>query len=109
MQPGDQRFAVVTDATTARTLGLTDAQKYLRFTNAGAVAVTVPLQATVAWAADTEIILFQSGTGPITVAGAVGVTINTPETLVSGKRYATMTLKRVASNEWDLSGNLVSA
>jgi hypothetical protein len=103
------RFTVVTDATTARTIGLTDAGSYIRFTNASSVTVTVPLQSSVAWAANTEIILFQSGTGAITVAAAGGVTINTPETLIAGKRYATMTLKRVASDEWDLSGNLVSA
>jgi len=102
-------FPTVTESTTARTLALTDAQKYIRTTNSSAVTVTVPPQVDVAWLADTEIILFVAGTGQVTIAAGSGVTINTPETLKSAKRYATMTLKRVASNTWDLSGNLEAA
>lgn len=102
-------FPVVTESTTARTLALTDAQKYIRCTNSSATTITVPPQASVTWLADTEIIIFVSGTGQVTIAAGAGVTINTPETLKSAKRYATMTLKRVASDVWDLSGNLEAA
>lgn len=102
-------FPVLTESTATRTLALTDAQKYIRTTNSSATTITVPPQASVVWLADTEIIIIQTGTGQVTVAAGSGVTINTPETLKSAKRYATMTLKRVASDVWDLSGNLEAA
>lgn len=103
------RFATITESTTARTLGLTDAQKYIRTTSSSATTITVPPQASVAWLADTEIVITQTGTGQVTIAAGAGVTINTAETLKSAKRYAAMTLKRVAENAWDLFGNLEAA
>lgn len=102
-------FPIVTESTTARTLGLADAQTYIRTTNAAAVNITVPPQASVAWVASTEIIIFVAGTGQVTLVAGAGVTINTPESLKSAKRFSTLTLKRVAADVWDLSGNLEAA
>jgi hypothetical protein len=50
--------------------------------NASPVAVTLPDEATVAWPTGTQLRLLNQGAGTVTVAGAVGVTINgTPLTL----------------------------
>lgn len=99
------KLPIVTEATTARTLGLTDSQKYLRCTNASATTITIPPQSSVAWTADTEIVIEQSGTGQVTVAPGAGVTIRTSRTLKSNLQYSQVTLKRVASDEWVCGGD----
>jgi hypothetical protein len=100
-------FAVVTDATTARTLALTDAKKYIRCTSSSAIAVTVPPQSSVAWAADTEIVIERAGTGSLTIVAGAGVTLVSPRTLVADVQYSAITLKRIASDSWVVSGGTV--
>ena len=97
-------FPVVTELTASRTLSLTDAGKEIRCTYASAVTITVPTQSSVAWAEDTEIVIAQAGAGQVTIIGAVGVTINTSETLKTSKRYSYTGLKRVGVNVWDFTG-----
>lgn len=83
---------------TSYTLALLDAGKTVTLSNASAVSVTVPLQSTVAWAANTQINLLNIGAGLVTIAGAGGVTINgTPLTLATSKGGS---LIRTASNTW---------
>lgn len=95
---------LVTDATTARTLGLTDTSKYLRFTNASAVSVTVPTQASVVWLGNEEIYIEQAGAGLVTVIAAGGVTVHSFDTLKSAGQYAVLKLKRISADLWTLSG-----
>jgi hypothetical protein len=100
-------FALVTDATTARTLALADAKKYIRCTSSSSVSVTVPPQASVAWSAGTEIVIERAGTGSLTIVAGDGVTLVTPRTLVAGVRYSAVTLKRIASDSWVVGGATV--
>jgi hypothetical protein len=59
-----------------------DVTQLVTLNNAGAVAVTLPLEASVPWATSTQLRLLNLGAGTVTVAGAVGVTISgTPLTL----------------------------
>jgi hypothetical protein len=102
-------FAVTSSAATSITLGLSNARGYLRTTASSAVTITVPPQSSVTWAADTEIVIEQAGTGQITVAGGSGVTVRTSQTLKSGGQYGAITLKRVAADEWVLSGEREAA
>lgn len=44
------------------------------------------------------------GVGAVTVAAAGGVTIRAPDTLGLAKRYATVTLLKIAANEWIAAG-----
>ena len=101
---------VVTESTTARTLGLADAGVYLRCTNAGATAVTVPPQASIAWPANTEVHIRRAGAGDLTLTPGSGVTLHAPAggTLVLADRMS-VTLKRVAANVWDVIGQTVPA
>jgi hypothetical protein len=97
-------------ADTTYTLVLSDASKYLRFTNAAGCAVTVPAEASVAFPIDTEIVFRQSGAGAVSIAGDTGVTINgltgfLNETAMQG---AIITIKKVAADEWDIFGHLAS-
>lgn len=77
---------------------LTDFTKLVTLSNASAVAVTLPLEATVAWPAGTQLRLLNVGAGTVTVAGAVGVTINgSPLTLA---QYKGANLIKTGTNTW---------
>jgi len=101
---GSSYSAVRTQSGTTYTLVLGDAGDYIQTTSTTAVTITVPTQASVTWAADTEIYFEQNNTGQITIAGASGVTVNSSETLKSFARYSVIALKRVAENVWTLTG-----
>jgi len=101
---GSSYSTVRTQSGTTYTLVLGDAGDYIQTTSTTAVTITVPAQSSVTWAADTEIYFEQNNTGQITIAGAVGVTINSSETLKSFARYSVIALKRVAENVWTLTG-----
>ena len=101
---GSSYSPVITDSTTSRTLALSDAGKWIRFTNGAAISVTVPPQSGVTWVADTETTLEQAGAGQITVATGSGVTVNSSTTLKTFGQYSVIGLKRVASDTWTLTG-----
>lgn len=101
-----QPWSTVETLAASKTLALADAGKYLRCTDA--VTLTVPPQATVAWAADTEVHIEQGAAGAVTIAAGAGVTINWPtgyNAKIMGQ-YAVVTLKRVAADTWTLIGAL---
>jgi hypothetical protein len=101
---GASYSTVRTQSGTTYTLVLGDAGDYIQTTSTTAVTITVPTQASVTWAADTEIYFEQNNTGQITFVGASGVTINSSETLKTFARYSVVALKRVASDVWTLTG-----
>ena len=101
---GASYSTVRTQSGTSYTLVLGDAGDYIQTTSTTAVTITVPTQASVTWAADTEIYFEQNNTGQITFVGASGVTINSSETLKTFARYSVVALKRVASDVWTLTG-----
>lgn len=100
-----ERVVVVTETTASRTLLLTDAGKYLRFTSTSAKTCTVPPQGSVSWADDTEVHIRNSAASNLTLAPGSGVTLTAQYngTLVIPPQ-GTVTLKRVASNSWDVMG-----
>lgn len=104
-ESGNVEAAVVVK-TAAHTLVLADARTYIRMNVATAHVVTVPLNATVAFPIGTSLTIRQIGAGKTTLAGAAGVTINTAETLGLRKQHSTVALKKVAADEWDLTGDL---
>lgn len=103
-----QGLGITTDATTARTLALVDAGKTIRFTSASGIALTVPPNASVAFPGGTIVNVRQAGSGQITFTPGAAVTINSRPGLKSGGQFAGATLEKVATNEWDLSGDLTS-
>lgn len=99
---------VVTDTTTSRTLSLADRGAYIRFTNAAAIALTVPANSTAAFGIGESLNGVQAAAGQITISGAGGVTINKPtdcnaKTRLSGSPWS---LIKVATDAWDLIGDL---
>lgn len=99
-------LTVADDAGTARTLALTDAGDYIRMDNGAANTVTVPPNSSVAFSTGTQVTVRQVGAGQTTIAAGSGVTINTPETLKLRGQHSTATLIKVATDEWDLMGDL---
>ena len=94
---------------TTYALVLTDAGKMLRLDNAAGVALTVPLDATVAFPTGTRIDVIQWGTGQVTVTPAGGVTL-----LSSGNKrkttgqYSALTLWKVVPDLWVIIGDIAA-
>lgn len=94
---------IKTIATATYTLVLDDAGKYLRFTNAAPVTVTVPPSVL---SVGMQVALRQVGLGKISLSAGAGVTINSPETLNTRKQHAVIHLTTVSGVEFDLTGDL---
>lgn len=97
---------IVSESGASMTLGSANVNAYTRCTNATACAVTVNANASTPIQVGSECHFRQAGAGQITFAGAVGVTIN-PQfgcTLLTAGAGATITLKKVGTNEWDAFG-----
>ena len=83
---------------TTYTAVLLDAGKTVTLSNAAAVTLTIPAQASVSWADNTQLNFLNIGAGTVTITPAAGVTINgTPLTLETSKGGS---LVRTASNTW---------
>ena len=95
------------DTTTAYTLVLGDAGKYVTLSNAASITLTVPTNATVAFDVGTVVNVVQLGAGQVTIAGAVGVTVNSEGSKLKLKgQYAVASLLKTATNTWVALGNL---
>ena len=93
-------LALVQNAQTGTTYSFVaaDFTKLVTLSNASPVAVELPLEATVPWPTGTQLRLLNQGAGTVTVAGAVGVTINgTPLTLA---QYKGANLIKTGTNTW---------
>lgn len=101
--------ATITESTTARNAALTDVGNYLRHVNASASTLTIPPQSSVAWPDDAEIHVRRAAAGDLTLIPGSGVSLNAPSggTLVLTNNM-TVTLKRAASNVWDVIGQTVN-
>ena len=91
---------------TTYTLQLTDLAKFVTLDNAGAITLTVPLASSVNFATGDRIDLLQKGAGQVTVAGAVGVTVNSTPGLKLRARWSSATLIKLDTNTWVLIGDL---
>ena len=102
--------AVTTIAAADTDLLASHAGQYLRFTNAAAKTLTVQPDATEPLTADIEFHIRNAGTADLTIIEDTGVTINPPNggSLVV-PTGGTVTLKRVAEDEFDLLGQTVAA
>lgn len=90
---------------TTYTLALADAGYLVTLSNAAAIAVTVPLNSSVAFPIGTQVLLTQLGAGQVTVAGASGVTVQNKNGLKTSGTYAVISLIKIASDTWLLGGD----
>lgn len=92
---------------TTYTLVLGDAGKLIDLSNAAAITLTVPTNASVAFPLNTVIDLFQLGAGQVSVAAAVGVTIRSSGSkLKLTGQYSGATLIKKGTDEWYLVGDI---
>lgn len=92
------------------TIDPADMGNYIRLTGAGTKTVSIDLESTTALPANGEWHFRNVGAGNATIDPDVGVTVNPPAdgTLVI-PQGGTITLKRVAADEFDLLGQTVAA
>ena len=106
----DAKFTTSINAQTGTTytLVLTDNSKLITLTNDGAITVTVPTNASVAFPIGTQIDLVQGGAGAVTFAGA-GVIINSKGgNLTTNGQYVGVSLIKTDTNTWLLVGDLIA-
>lgn len=105
----DPSLLIINAQLASYTLVLGDTGKIVSLSNASANALTVPTNATVAFAVGTTILLRQAGTGQTSVAGSGGVTVNSRgAALKLAGQYAYATLVKVATDTWELSGDITT-
>ena len=88
------------------TLVLTDKNKMVEISNAGATTLTVPADNTVNMATGATLVILQTGAGQVTIAGASGVTVNGTPGLKLRTQWSSATLIKRAANTWVALGDL---
>jgi hypothetical protein len=92
---------------TTYTLALADANKTLKTTSSSATTITVPANGTIAFPIGTEIYILQYGSGQVTVSAASGAVVRSDSSRVKIKtQYSSVSLLKIDTNEWVLTGNL---
>ena len=92
-----------TQSGTTYTLALADQGTVVEFTNAGAVALTVPINASVAFPVGTTIGILQYGAGQVTIGGSA--TLRSANGLKTAAQYSAVWLRKRATDEWVVSGD----
>jgi hypothetical protein len=91
---------VNTQTGTSYTLVLTDAGKQVTMSNASASTLTVPLNASVAYAIGVKIQVINLGAGIVTITPTGGVTISSLATTLAMAQYQVATLIKVSTDTW---------
>jgi hypothetical protein len=100
--------AVNAQTGTTYTTVLTDNNKVVTLDNASAIALTVPLNSSVAYPTGAQIHLYNKGAGQVTVAGDAGVTVNSSNGLKLRAQYSVATLIKLDTNSWVLIGDTIN-
>jgi hypothetical protein len=90
---------------TTYTFVLADGSKLVEFSNTSAITVTVPANSSVAYPIGSQIMILQTNTGQVTVAGAGGVTVNSNPGLKLRAQWSSATLIKRATDTWVLVGD----
>jgi hypothetical protein len=85
---------------------LADNGKLVTLSNASAITLTVPTNASVAYATGAQINIQAIGAGQVTVVGDTGVTVNGTGTKLR-LQWSAATLVKVATDSWTLIGDIV--
>ena len=85
---------------TTYTLVLTDAGKQVTTSNASGVALTIPLNSSVAFATGVRIWVLNLGSGSLTIAGSGGVTVSTATGDLTFNQYDVAILFKTGTDTW---------
>jgi hypothetical protein len=95
---------------TTYTLALTDDAKLITLSNALAIVVTVPTNASIALPVGAQITLAQIGAGQASIVGAGGVTIVSTGAVAAvplfRAQYSCVSLIQYAANTWIVAGDI---
>ena len=91
---------------TTYTLVLTDNGRLVTLNNASAITVTVPTNASVAFATGAVINIQQIGAGQVTVVGDTGVTVTSTPGAKLRAQYSAASLIKTGTDSWTLIGDL---
>jgi len=92
--------------TASYTLVIGDAGKAVEMNVGTANNVAVPPNSSVAFPVGTIVEVAQVGAGQTTIVAGSGVTVRTPETLVLSGQWSTVSLRKRATDEWLLAGDV---
>jgi len=87
---------------------LTERDDLIEVASGSATTITIPLNSAVAFPVGTSIDILQTSTGQVTIAGSVGVTINSTPGLKLRTQWSTATLFKRAENTWVVYGDLTA-
>lgn len=90
---------------TTYTLVLADRDKLVTLSNSSAITLTVPTNASVAYAIGAVVNIQQIGAGQVTVAGDTGVTVTGTGTKLRAQ-YSAAALLKTGTDSWTLIGDL---
>ncbi len=95
----------ITDLT--HTFTLEDKNSYIRALNTSNQTITIPLNSIVPFETGTEIEIFQAGVGQVSFVASSGVVVNSKDSNLSlSSQFSAAVLKKIATDEWDLIGDL---
>lgn len=102
---------VRTAAGTTDSLLAADAGGAIHYTNASAITVTIPTNATTAIPVGTTVLLRQYGAGAVAVSAASGVTLRNGQATAktAGQYKGSIALHKVATDEWYLDGSVAAS
>lgn len=79
------------------------------FTNAGGITATIPTNASVPCPVGTRLFVLQQGTGQVTIAGAMGVTLQSRGArLKTTGQYSLLTAIKMDTDTWVVGGDITS-
>lgn len=106
--PGAAPQSVTTNASTAWTLALTDAEDFINVGSGSVTTITVPTNGTVAFTVGTKIDFFLVGSATVTFAPFDGtVTIQSGSAFLNlATQFTKATIEKTATNTWALTGSL---
>jgi hypothetical protein len=91
---------------TTYTLAVNDSGQLVTLTNASAITLTVPTNASVPFAIGTQITITRAGSGSVTVVGDTGVTVNSADGYLKLRtQWSSGTLIKTNTNSWILIGD----
>jgi hypothetical protein len=93
--------------TASYTLALTDTGKAVEVTSASATNLTVPPNSSVAFPIGAVIEVAQIGAGQVTIVAGAGVTLRTANGLKLRAQYSTASVRKRATDEWVVAGDVV--
>lgn len=100
----DKSLTLNAQTGTTYTLVLADNAKVVTLSNASAITLTVPTNASVAFPIGVQVNLVQLGAGQVTVTSSATIRSQGSKLKLNGQ-YAAASLLKVAADEWVLIGN----